>query len=211
MMRDAETLPARQLDVKGLGCTRGGRELFADIGFVLAPGTALVLTGPNGIGKSSLLMCLAGLLAHDGKVAFEGRDEEDRPGTDLHFLSHLPGLKPNLSLRDNLMFWTDLNDGDRARVDPALQEARLDHAADLRASYLSAGQTRRLALCRLLVAPRPVWLMDEPTAALDAQGDAWVAGLIDDHLLAGGLAVIATHLPLGLAAPPRTLALGGTS
>ena len=210
-MRNAQSLPARQLDVKGLGCTRGGRALFAEIGFTLEPGKALVLTGPNGVGKSSLLMCLAGLLAHEGSVRFEGRGEEDRPGTDLHFLSHLPALKPNLSLKDNLLFWTDINGGDRARVDPALEEARLDHAADLRASYLSAGQTRRLALCRLLVAPRPVWLMDEPTAALDTQGDAWVAGLIDAHLAKGGLAVIATHLPLGLATPPQTLALGAAS
>ena len=128
--------------------------LFSDIGFSLAPGAALMLTGPNGIGKSSLLMCLGGLLAHEGEITFVGRDEEERPGTDLHFLSHLPGLKPNLSLSDNLIFWADLNGGDRGLSPRRFEEARLDHAADLRASYLSAGQIRRLALCRLLVAKR---------------------------------------------------------
>lgn len=123
----------------------------------------------------------------------------------------MPAIKPNLTLRANLEFWVNLNGGERVRIDPALAEARLDHAADLAAGLLSAGQTRRLALCRLLVAPRPVWLMDEPTLALDAQGDQWVAGLIDSHLGAGGLAVIATHLPLKLSARPRSLSLGGRS
>ena len=205
----ANHFPVRRLTVEKLACTRGAREIFAGLELRLGPGEALLLVGPNGAGKSTLLMCLAGLLAHDGHVVWHGRSDEDRPGTDLHFLSHLPAIKPNLSLRHNLEFWADLNGGSRAAIDSVLAEARLDHAADLHAALLSAGQTRRLALCRLLIAPRPVWLLDEPTSALDSQGDKWVAGLIDRHLGAGGLAVIASHLPLKLAAKPRRLTLGG--
>ncbi len=204
-----EHFAVRRLTVEKLACTRGGRPLFADLDIKLGPGEALMLTGPNGAGKSSLLMCLAGLLAHEGQIVWHGRSDEERPGSDLHFLSHLGAIKPSLTLRHNLEFWADLNGGDRARIAPALEEARLDHAADLVAGLLSAGQTRRLALSRLVVAPRPVWLLDEPTSALDKQGDAWVAGLIDRQLAAGGLAVIATHQPIGLDRRPRSIVLGG--
>lgn len=210
-MRTAEHLPVRRLTVEKLVCTRGERLLFAGLDLAVGPGEALMLTGPNGVGKSSLLMCLAGLLIYDGRITWHGRSKEERPGSDVHFLSHLPALKPNLSLRHNLEFWADLNGGDRAWVEPALAEARLDHATNLAAGLLSAGQTRRLALCRLLVAPRPIWLLDEPTAALDKQGDTWVAGLIDKHLASGGLAIIATHLILKLRAKTRTLTLGSAA
>jgi heme exporter protein A len=210
-MRTAEHLPVRRLTAEKLACVRGERQLFTGLDLMLGPGDALLLTGPNGAGKSSLLMCLAGLLAHEGQVIWHGRNSEERPGSDLHFFSHLPAVKPHLSLRHNLEFWADLNRGDRTRIGPALSEARLDHAADLAAGLLSAGQTRRLALCRLLVAPRPIWLLDEPTAALDTQGDKWVAGLIDRHLATGGLAVIATHLKLKLSRGVRTLALAVAS
>lgn len=202
--------PVRRLTVDQLACVRGERLLFSGLDLRLGPGQALLLTGPNGVGKSSLLMCLAGLLDHEGKVVWHGRSDDDPPGSDLHFLSHLPAVKPVLSLRDNLMFWADLYGGDRKGIEPALVAARLDHAADLPASLLSAGQVRRLALCRLLVASRPIWLLDEPSAALDAEGDIWVGGLIDRHLKRGGLAVIATHLPLRLKAETRTLALAFT-
>lgn len=211
-MTDLMSYPAhlavRRLTVERLACTRGGREILSGLGLRLGPGEALVLKGPNGVGKSSLLMCLAGLLEHSGKIVWHGQGEQDRPGADIHFLSHLPAVKPHLGVRHNLEFWADLNEGDRALAGPALDQARLGHAADLSAGLLSAGQVRRLALCRLLVAPRPVWLLDEPTAALDTQGDAWVGKLIDTHLGAGGLAVIASHLPLKLQAKPRTLVLG---
>jgi len=207
-MTEFSALPARRLTTKALACRRGDRLLFGGIDLDIGPGEALVLTGPNGAGKSSLLMCLAGLIASEGEIGWHGRDEDERPGADIHLLSHLPALKPGLGVGDNLRFWTDLNGGDRSLIAPALEAARLGHATRLRAGLLSAGQTRRLSLCRLLVAPRPVWLLDEPTSALDKQGDAWVTGLIDAHLAAGGLAVIATHLPLALAAKTWALALG---
>ena len=211
-MQENTLVDFRTLHVRGLGCSRGGRRVFSDIDLAVAPKQALVLTGANGAGKSSLLMCLSGLIPFDGVIDWQGRDpERERPGTDLHFISHQTALKPNLTLVENLAFWADLMGGARERVAPALKEARLDHAADLPAALLSAGQTRRLALCRLLVAPRPVWLLDEPTSALDAQGSDWVGELIGAHLDRGGLAIVATHLPLAIAGTVRTLALGAPS
>lgn len=209
-MIEPPQLPARHLIARDFGCIRGDSEVFSDRNLNLEPGEGLLLTGPNGSGKSSLLMCLAGLLPFEGQIDWPGRDTETRPGADIHFLSHLPACKPGLTLRQNLTFWADLNGGDRSKIAPSLTEARLDHAIDLEAGLLSAGQTRRLALCRLLVATRPIWLLDEPTSALDTQGEAWVGNCIDSHLAAGGIAIVATHLPLKSKSTFKALMMGGT-
>lgn len=202
---------APYLEVTGLTCQRGDHLVFRDIGLTLSPGEAVLLSGPNGAGKTSLLMCLAGIVpALAGKIAWPGRNGELRPGTDMHFIAHAPAIKPGLKVAENLRFWAEMHGGDAARVPEALETAGLAHAHDLEAGLLSAGQTRRLALSRLLVAHRPVWLLDEPTAALDAEGSHWIAALLDNHLREGGMVVAATHLDIALRSQPvTTLRLGG--
>jgi len=211
-MNHARTHAPRHLEVSRLTCLRGEREIFADLTFQAEPGTALLLRGANGAGKTSLLLCLAGFLhIHEGTIAWQGRDPEQRPGEDMHFVGHQSAVKPGLSVNENLDFWACLNGGSTKNTMSALEAAGIGHAAHLDAALLSAGQTRRLALARLLVVPRPIWLLDEPTAALDAAGDKWIAGLIDDHLDQGGLVIAATHLDLALKPGDRlnTLTLGG--
>jgi len=189
---------------------RAGRPVLADIGFDLEPGGALVLNGPNGAGKSTLLMCLAGLIAHEGHVEWTGADQ-DGPARSIHFAGHLNAVRPDLTLFENLGFWADMLGGDRARIDPALDQAGLHGLSGYDARHLSAGQGHRLALARLLVAPRPVWLLDEPSSALDAAGDEWVARLIADHIAQGGMAIVATHRPLELETETlQTLTLAGS-
>lgn len=213
-MKNAAPLPSRHLEVADLASARGGRQVFAGISLSAGPGEAVVLRGPNGAGKTTLLLCLAGLLRPSaGTLDWRGRDPEARPGADLHFLGHANAIKPDLAVAENLAFWAKVNGGDPDLIAPALAAAGLAHAATLEAGYLSAGQTRRLAICRLLVAARPIWLLDEPSAALDRQGETWLAGLIAAHLDAGGLVIAATHADLGIAGTGRlkTLDLGAAS
>jgi len=170
------------------------------------PGTALLLRGPNGAGKTTLLLTLAGVVAPiAGSLALDGADPDEGPF--LHFCGHRNAVKPRLSVEENLQFWAALNGGDGLPVLDALEQVGLGALARLDAGYLSAGQGRRLALARLLVSPRPLWLLDEPTAALDRQGQALVAGLIDAQLQSGGIVVAATHDELALADPTRITTL----
>ncbi len=209
-MSPPHALPPRRLQVSGLACQRGERRLFDGLDFVVEPGEALLLRGPNGAGKTTLLLALAGVVRPAaGSIVLAGGEAGGT--SDLHLLAHLPGLKARLSVEENLRFWADLNGGDRAGIAPALAMVGLGRLAGLPAGYLSAGQTRRLALARLLCADRPLWLLDEPTAALDRDGELLVGRLLDAHLLRGGLVVAATHHDLALRPPARvrTLALGG--
>ncbi|GLQ54466.1 heme ABC exporter ATP-binding protein CcmA [Devosia nitrariae] len=184
------------LTATGLACRRGERVLAEGLEFTVPSGGILLLKGANGAGKTTLLMTLLGALRPaSGRFAFEGVDTES---AFIHFLGHRNAVKPHLTLAENLAFWASVNGGGGLSSPAALEAVGLGPVAGLDAGYLSAGQTRRLALARLLVTPRPVWLLDEPTAALDTQGEAMVAALIDAHLTAGGLAVAATHLPLPL-------------
>jgi len=196
-----------RLHADNLACRRGGRTVFTGVGFTVASGEALLVTGRNGAGKSTLLRLLAGLLpVASGRFGCEGGDPERSVGEQAHYVGHLDALKPGLSVRDNLAFWTAWTGGRAERqtdgIDKALAEAlaalTLDGLADLPAAYLSAGQRRRLALARLVAVPRPVWLLDEPTAALDVTAQAALARLMRDHLSGGGLIVAATHGPIGL-------------
>ena len=203
-------LPPRTIEAVRLACRRGERLLFEGVAFTVVPGELLLLRGPNGVGKTTLLSALAGLVRPEaGSIAVAGRGEEDRPGDDLHLMSHLPAIKPRLTAAENLNFWADLFGGDRKLVAPALERVGLKHLAGLEAGHFSAGQTRRLALARLLVADRPIWLLDEPTAALDGEGERLVIELIDAHLRRGGIAVAATHhdIPIPPPANVRTLTL----
>ncbi|KAA2232149.1 heme ABC exporter ATP-binding protein CcmA [Salinarimonas soli] len=187
-----------RLIVEELACRRSGRRVFAGLSFALEAGEALVVTGRNGAGKSSLLAILAGRLRPDGgAVRAEGVGERTL-AESLHLVGHRDGLKAAMTARENLDFARSLL-GDRAlSALDALEQVGLGHAAALPVAYLSAGQRRRVALARLLVAHRPLWLLDEPTSALDAASQATLAVLMNEHLGRGGLIVAATHAPLDL-------------
>jgi len=192
-------LPPR-LFGRDVRCVRGGREVFAGLAFEAAAGEALAVTGHNGAGKTSLLRLIAGLLQPaGGTIEIEGGEPELTVPEQAHYLGHRDALKPALSVTENLSFWADFLGGSTARpVLDCLAAVGLAHAADLPAAYLSAGQRRRLSLARLLAVRRLLWLLDEPTAALDVAGQAMFAGLMREHLASGGLIVAATHGPLGI-------------
>ncbi len=191
-----------------LNCVRGGRDVFSDLDFETSAGELLAVTGRNGSGKTSLLRLIAGLLAPaGGALTLEGGDTELTLSEQAHYVGHRDALKPALSVLENLCFWRDFLGGEICDATESLNAVGLDHAAHLPAAYLSAGQRRRLSLARLLTVRRPVWLLDEPTTALDAGGQAMVAGLMRDHLARGGLIVAATHGSLGL--PANELRIGG--
>ncbi|WP_275785773.1 heme ABC exporter ATP-binding protein CcmA [Pararhizobium gei] len=194
------------LHVESLGAKRGEDLIFHDISFVLSAGEALVVTGSNGSGKSTLLRVLAGLLAAEsGRVRVEGNlAETGHPRELCHYLGHRNAMKRELTVADNLAFWKsfmgDSAGGSGIGVEEAAEALGLAGISHLPFGYLSAGQQRRIAMAKLLVAHRPIWILDEPTAALDARADRLFAGLVAGHLGAGGIAVAATHQPLGVVA-----------
>jgi heme exporter protein A len=195
---------AIKLSGHDLACIRGGRRVFSGVGFSVTAGNALVLTGPNGAGKSSLLRIIAGLIhPAQGRLALEGSDPELSVGEQSHYVGHLDPLKPALTVTENLAFWARfLNDSGEANdavIARGLEAVGLDDLARLPAGYLSAGQRRRLSLARILTVPRPIWLLDEPTTALDAASQERLRQVMQVHLSGGGLLVAATHGPLGLA------------
>jgi heme exporter protein A len=181
-----------RLIVENLACTRGGRSLFQGLSFALAQREALRIVGPNGAGKTSLLRLLAGLLAPaHGRVALEGA--VGGAGEASHLVGHQDALKGALTVEENLQFWRAVLGGGGIAVEAALAALGLSALAQFPARVLSAGQRRRLALARLLVAKRPLWLLDEPAAGLDADGQATLSRLIAEHVSAGGIAVVAAH------------------
>jgi len=199
-----------RLSGRGVRCVRGGREVFSGLDFQASSGEALAVTGANGSGKTSLLRMIAGLLTiADGSIGLEGGERELTLPEQAHYLGHRDALKPALSVIENLAFWRDFLGGEAFDSRASLAAVGLDHAIDLPAAYLSAGQRRRLSIARLLAVRRPIWLLDEPTNALDAAGQNMFAALMNDHLGRGGLIVAATHVPLGIAA--RELRIGGTA
>jgi len=195
-----------RLWAEGLGCRRGGRAVLAGLSFSIDAGVALVVTGRNGAGKSTLLRLVAGLLRPSaGRLGLDGGAAEAGIGEQAHYVGHQDALKPSLTVLENLAFWTAwLGDGGEGAAQAALAAVGLGTLADLPASYLSAGQRRRLSLARLVAVKRPLWLLDEPTSALDAAAQARLAALMRTHLAGGGLIVAATHGPLDLA-PAREL------
>ncbi len=179
------------LTVTDLAISRGGLCLAEGLHFTLSPGHALVLRGPNGSGKTTLLRCLAGL-----QPPLSGQIEA--PEDSIAYAAHADGIKSVLSVAENLQFWAAVHGV--ADITPALHAMNLLHLADRRAAHLSAGQKRRLGLARLLVTGRAIWLLDEPTVSLDAASVLLFADVMRGHLAAGGMAVIATHIDLGLEA-----------
>jgi heme exporter protein A len=185
------------LTVDGLAIARGGVPVLEGLSFTVGPGEALILRGPNGAGKTTLLRVLAGLAP-----PLLGRI--DLPPDSAAYASHADGTKATLSVTENLRFWSVLYA--RPWDDRVLDDFDLRALAHRPAGALSAGQSRRLGLARLAVIGRPILLLDEPTVSLDAASVArFAAWLRDRHLGQGGLALIATHVPLGLDAPELDL------
>ncbi|MCZ0734748.1 heme ABC exporter ATP-binding protein CcmA [Phreatobacter sp. AB_2022a] len=198
-----------RLHAEALACQRGGRTVFRDLSFQAEAGEALQVVGRNGAGKSSLLRMIAGLVpVAAGAIRLDGGDPEASIGEQAHYCGHQDAFKPALTVKENLAFWTAFLGGPATGDDllAALARLGLDHLADLPAGYLSAGQRRRLALARLVSIARPLWLLDEPTAALDQASQQVLASLMAAHLAGGGLILAATHGPLGIAA--RALVVG---
>lgn len=193
----------RHLTASDLTCVRGGRTVFAGLRFALSAGEAALVTGPNGAGKSSLLRLVAGLLRPAaGSVALTGADGEARDATvaeRCHYLGHLNGVKRALTVGENARFWAAYLGGG-AETAPVLRRLGLHDLEGVPASLLSSGQARRLALARLLLAPRPLWLLDEPSVSLDTDAAAILDGMTAEHVQDGGLLIVASHAPLSLAA-----------
>lgn len=177
------------IEVRNLAVARGGVTVLQGLGFSVRPGQALVLRGPNGSGKTTLLRTLAGL---QPPVA----GEIDLNPEAVAYAAHADGLKSTLTVAENLIFWSEIYGG--PAIDRAVIAMDLAKLTRRRAGELSAGQKRRLGLARLLVTGRPLWLLDEPTVSLDVASVALFAGVVRDHLAAGGAALIATHVDLGL-------------
>ncbi|GJL92069.1 heme ABC exporter ATP-binding protein CcmA [Hyphococcus sp.] len=180
------------------GCDRAGAAIVRGVSFGLSPGDGLQLFGPNGSGKSSLLSLFAGLIhPAEGMVRWhcEGVDSGKAPDDSVFFLGHEASVKPALTAFENLKFWTGVYSG--GGVEQALEKLGAASFAHLRGGKLSAGQRRRVDLARAVLVQREVWLLDEPTAALDRDGVVLVRSLIDEHLTRGGIAIVATHDDLG--------------
>lgn len=177
---------------------RGGEPVFGPLNFSLDAGEALVVTGENGSGKSTLLRVIAGLLpAASGSVRLEGA-EDDQVASAAHYLGHQNAMKTALSVNENLDFWREFQGEPFLNNDEALDEVGLADLGHLPFGYLSTGQKRRVSIAKLLVSHRQIWLLDEPTAGLDARSERRFAALMAAHLDDGGIIVAATHIPLGI-------------
>jgi heme exporter protein A len=204
-----------RLEAREIAANRGGERLFSAVSFGLGSGESLVLKGKNGTGKSTLIRTLAGLLPlEEGSVTLtldEGTTAP-RAAEACHYLGHRNAMKRELTVEENLYFWKsffgDYRGGSGMEIDEAADALGLLGLLHLPFGYLSAGQQRRMAMAKLLTAWRPVWLLDEPTAALDSQSEEIFAGLMRGHLSKGGIVIAATHQELGLKAAKQLVLKG---
>ena len=185
-----------------LTCIRGERVVFTGLDFSISPGDAVILTGRNGTGKTSLLRVMAGLThAASGSLSWEDSTVADDPENHrcrLNYIGHLDCVKPVLTVRENLQSWARLRDTGDDGVTDGLQKFGLDHLSHIPGRYLSAGQRHRLSLARLGLGSAPLWLLDEPTIALDSEAVAALNQVITEHRKTGGMVVIATNVALGI-------------
>ncbi len=188
-----------QLIAENLAVERGGETIVSDVSFTLGKGDGLVVTGANGAGKSTLLRAVAGLLpAAEGSIRLEGGGHwSDLPGA-CHYLGHANAMKPALTVRENLKFWQSFQGPHHMTISDALEFVGLPEVASLPVGYLSTGQKRRISIAKLLINFRPIWLLDEPTAGLDADSEKTLSHLVREHLEDGDIAIAATHQPLDL-------------
>ena len=201
------------LEARKLCCARGGRRLFAGLSFALNGGEWLQVGGKNGSGKTTLLRALCGLREADhGDILWRGisvRKAAEDYFADLAFAGHRDGLKLKLTPNENLRAWAEARGEREAMVSAALESVGMSRAAATPCANLSAGQRRRTALARMLLAPVRVWILDEPLAVLDEGGREMVSQILAAHLRRGGVAVVATHQPLAAGPPkPRILKVG---
>jgi heme exporter protein A len=189
-----EAMPPPTLWARSLTVSRGGRTLFSNLNFSVGPTDLMLLLGPNGAGKTSLLLTLAGALRPaEGAVDYAEHGVSIPYASLVHLLPTQPAIKPRLSVRENLEFWRACNGPTGAATQAALARVGLEGLDDIEAGHLSSGQSQRLALARLLVSKRPIWLLDEPTRGLDAAGEAVLRDLVREHTAGSGMAVVATH------------------
>ncbi len=187
------------LTAENLSIERGGRLVLDGVSFSLRTGEAMIVTGPNGSGKTTLLRSIAGFLRPvGGRFGLSGGDPELEIAQHCHYAGHLDAVKSRLTVVENLDFWSSYLGGRPENVANAMAALALSDLAEVSAAYLSAGQRRRLGLARLLVAERPIWLLDEPTVSLDRESSAAFAALVEKHRTSGGLVIAATHVELGL-------------
>jgi heme exporter protein A len=187
-----------ELQAEGLTCNRGGREVFRNVSFKVPAGEALIVTGRNGAGKSSLLRMIGGLVRiAAGRLSLDGGKTDTPIAEQAHYLGHQDAMKTSLTVAENLQFWTRFL-GSRGDFGPALELLDLAPLADLPAAYLSAGQRRRLSIARLVAVSRPLWLLDEPTSALDVPSQTRLSEIMRGHLAGGGIIVAAAHGAIGL-------------
>ncbi|MCJ8325014.1 MAG: heme ABC exporter ATP-binding protein CcmA [Rhizobiales bacterium] len=195
-----------RLKTQNLSAQKGERQLFENIEFELSAGQSMLLTGPNGSGKTTLLHLLSGSeQPRSGQIDMFMAANPTEPRGDgvigiSHFITHQDALKKNLTVYENLRFWTDFMHGDNSRIDTALITVGLEPMPHILAARLSAGQKKRLMLARLLTVSRPLWLLDEPSVSLDSEGQKLLVKLMHEHINAGGIIIASSHIPLGIEA-----------
>jgi heme exporter protein A len=198
-----------KLIVDNLACRRGTRTIFADLSFEVEGGKGMLLTGPNGAGKTTLLRTLASFIEPaEGTIRLEGGDPERELAEQCHYVGHHNGIKHSFTVGENLDFLAAYlgaggNEGEGGAADSerrqrAIATFGLEGLEDIPAGLMSAGQKRRLGLARLVLVERPVWFLDEPSVSLDVASVEVLAGVVTRHIAAGGIAIAATHVPLGL-------------